>query len=111
GRPGRPGGLPGHEGPLGDSGALGWYPGHRPVIVDGRRSVLAFGALRPEARDVFWDAARLERAWGGGSRVWVVSVRAPAASVVARLPGARLVAASGGRWLWVNSVGGAPGAP
>jgi hypothetical protein len=94
-----------HEGPLENSGALEWYSGRRAVIVDGRRSVLAFGALRPEARDVFWDRTRLEQAWGGG-RVWVVSVRAPAASVVAGLPGARLVAASGGRWLWVNSCGG-----
>src|SRR5439155_371834 len=102
----RPDDLLVHEGPLENSGALEWYTGHRPVIVDGRQSVLAFGALRPEARDVFWDAARLERAWGGGSRVWVVSLRAPGASVVTRLPGARLVAASGGRWLWVNSVGG-----
>src|SRR5439155_1159594 len=60
----RPDDLLVHEGPLENSGALEWYTGHRPVIVDGRQSVLAFGALRPEARDVFWDAARLERAWG-----------------------------------------------
>src|SRR5207247_948107 len=102
----RPDDLLVHEGALENSGALEWYTGHRPVIVDGRRSVLAFGALRPEARDLFWDAARLEKAWGGGSRVWVVSLRAPGASVVPRLPGARLVAASGGRWLWVNAIGG-----
>ena len=50
---------------------------------------------------MFWDAARLAKAWEAG-RVWVVSVRPPEASVVARLPGARLVFASGGRWLWVN---------
>jgi len=31
-----------------------------------------------------------------------VSVRSPERSMVAGLPGARLVAASGGRWLWVN---------
>ena len=91
-----------HEGPIENSGALEWYSGRRAVIVDGRRSVLAFGALRPEARDVFWDGARLRDAWLGGRRVWVVSVRSPARSVVAGLPGARLVAAAGGRWLWVN---------
>src|SRR2546428_4736510 len=73
----------------------------RAVIVEGQKSVLAFGARRPEARDVFWDGARLAKAWEAG-RVWVVSVRPPEASVVARLPGARLVFASGGRWLWVN---------
>ena len=64
--------------------------------------MLAFGALRPEARDVFWERARLRDAWLGGRRVWVVSVRAPERSVVAGLPGARLVTAGGGRWLWVN---------
>ena len=90
-----------HEGPLENSGALEWYSGRRAVIVEGQKSVLAFGARRPEARDVFWDAARLAKAWEAG-RVWVVSVRPPAASVVARHPGARLVFASGGRWLWVN---------
>ena len=90
-----------HEGPLENSGALEWYSGRRAVIVEGQKSVLAFGARRPEARDVFWDAARLAKAWEAG-RVWVVSVRPPEASVVARLPGARLVFASGGRWLWVN---------
>src|SRR5439155_522568 len=31
-----------HEGPLENSGALEWYAGRRPVIVDGRRSVLGF---------------------------------------------------------------------
>jgi 4-amino-4-deoxy-L-arabinose transferase-like glycosyltransferase len=94
--------LVAHEGPIENSGALEWYSGRRAVIVDGRRSVLAFGARRPEARDLFWDGARLRDAWLGGRRVWVVSVRAPEQSVVAGLPRARLVAAAGGRWLWVN---------
>ena len=91
-----------HEGPLENSGALEWYAGRRPVIVDGRVSVLAFGALRPEARDRFWDEARLRRAWAAG-RVWLVSVRPPERSVAGRLPGARLLAGAGGRWLWVNA--------
>jgi hypothetical protein len=101
-RQARPDDLIVHEGPLENSGALEWYSGRRPVIVDGRRSVLAFGALRPEARDVLWDEAQLRDAWLGRRRVWVVSVRSPERSVVARLPGARLVAATGGHWLWVN---------
>jgi len=71
------------------------------VILEGQKSVLAFGARRRDARDAFWDAARLATAWGT-ARVWVVSVRPPEASVVAALPGARLVFADGGRWLWVN---------
>jgi len=93
-----------HEGPIENSGALEWYAGRRPVIIDGRRSVLGFGAERPEARDLFWDAARLRGAWASGRRVWVVSVRSPARSVVADLPGARLLGVSGGRSLWVNEI-------
>jgi len=93
-----------HEGPLENSGALEWYAGRRPVILDGRRSVLGFGAERPEANDVFWSADRLREAWTGGRRVWVVSVRSPARSLVADLPGARLLAVTGGRALWVNEL-------
>src|SRR5438132_531576 len=93
-----------HEGPIENSGALEWYSGRRPVIVDGLRSVLGFGAERPESRDLFWDAARLRQAWTGGRRVWVVSVRSPGRSVVADLPGARLLGVSGGRALWVNEI-------
>ena len=93
-----------HEGPIENSGALEWYSGRRPVIVDGQRSVLGFGAERPESRDVFWDAARLREAWTSGRRVWVVSVRSPAHSMVAGLPGARLLGVAGGRALWVNEI-------
>jgi Dolichyl-phosphate-mannose-protein mannosyltransferase len=93
-----------HEGPIENSGALEWYAGRRPVIIDGRRSVLGFGSERPEARDLFWDATRLRDAWASGRRVWVVSVRSPARSVVADLPGARLLGVSGGRSLWMNEI-------
>ena len=93
-----------HEGPIENSGALEWYAGRRPVIIDGRRSVLSFGSERPEARDLFWDTTRLRDAWASGRRVWVVSVRSPARSVVADLPGARLLGVSGGRSLWVNEI-------
>jgi hypothetical protein len=93
-----------HEGPIENSGALEWYSGRRPVLVDGRRSVLGFGAERPESRDLFWDAARLREAWTSGRRVWVVSVRSPAHSLVADLPGAHLLGVAGGRALWVNEI-------
>ncbi len=93
-----------HEGPIENSGALEWYSGRRPVIVDGQRSVLGFGAERPESRDLFWDAARLREAWTSGRRVWVVSVRSPTQSMVAALPGARLLGVAGGRALWVNEI-------
>jgi 4-amino-4-deoxy-L-arabinose transferase-like glycosyltransferase len=93
-----------HEGPIENSGALEWYSGRRPVIVDGRRSVLGFGAERPESRDLFWDADRLREAWTSGRRVWVVSVRSPGQSMVAGLPGARLLGVAGGRTLWMNEI-------
>jgi hypothetical protein len=93
-----------HEGPIENSGGLEWYSGRRPVIVDGRKSVLGFGADRPESRELFWDAARLRQAWTSGRRVWVVSVRSPGRSMIADLPGARLLGVSGGRALWVNEI-------
>ncbi|HKQ62309.1 MAG TPA: hypothetical protein VJS92_13540, partial [Candidatus Polarisedimenticolaceae bacterium] len=93
-----------HEGPIENSGGLEWYSGRRPVIVDGTKSVLGFGAERPESRELFWDAARLRQAWTSGRRVWVVSVRSPGRSMIADLPGARLLGVSGGRALWVNEI-------
>jgi 4-amino-4-deoxy-L-arabinose transferase-like glycosyltransferase len=91
-----------HEGPVENSGALEWYLGRRPVIVDGRRSVLGFGATFADAASVFWDGERLRRAWAGDGRVWLVSTRPPDRSLARDLPGARLVLAAGGRWLYVN---------
>lgn len=91
-----------HEGPLENSGALEWYAGRRPVIVDGRRSVLGFGATRPEAEATFWTAERLRAAWTADRRVWLVTVRTPERSVVGTLPGARLVREAGGRRLYTN---------
>ena len=91
-----------HEGPLENSGALEWYSRRRPVIVDGGRSVLAFGATLDGGGEIVWEPARLRRAWESERRVWVVTTRTPEGSVTAGLPGARLVAASGGRRLYVN---------
>jgi hypothetical protein len=102
-REARPADLVVHEGPIEATGALEWYSGRRSVIVDGRRSVLAFGSTRDDARDVFWDASRLREVWAApGARVWIVSVRAPDRSVAPSLPGARLVLAGGGRWLYAS---------
>jgi hypothetical protein len=91
-----------HEGPIEATGALEWYSGRRPVIVDGRRSVLGFGATRADARDVFWDAARLRAVWQSGRRVWIVTTREPARSLAASLPGARVAVAAPTRWLYVG---------
>jgi len=94
-----PGDVLAHEGPIEQSGALEWYSGRRPAIVDGRRSVLAFGATRPEGARLFWTAADLERAWRE-QRVWIVTTRSPEHSLAARLPDARLIGTFGGRWLY-----------
>ena len=91
-----------HEGPLEDSGALEWYAGRRPLIVDGRRSVLGFGATLDTAGSIFVDEPALARLWQGGRRVWLVTTRAPDHSVARSLPGARMVLAAGGRVLYVN---------
>ena len=91
-----------HEGPIENAGAFEWYSGRRPVMVDGRRSVLGFGATQPQARDSFWDDAELSRAWSGPRRVWLVTGRPPERSVVARLGGAQLIAVGGGRRLYAN---------
>jgi hypothetical protein len=91
-----------HEGPLEDSGALEWYSGHRPVIVDGLRSVLGFGANRAESRDVFWARPRLAAAWREERRIWLVTARTDEASIIGVLPRPRLVASAGGRRLYVN---------
>jgi 4-amino-4-deoxy-L-arabinose transferase-like glycosyltransferase len=91
-----------HEGPLENAGALEWYGGRRPVIVDGRRSVLGFGATTAGAAEMFWDGARLEQSWRGPRRVWLLTGRPRDRSVVGRLPDARLVAAGGGRRVYVN---------
>ena len=98
----KPGDLLVHEGPLENSGALEWYSGVRPVIVDGRRSVLAFGASRPDGADSFWDVDRLGAAWHGPRRVWLVTGRRSDVSLVATLPSPRLVTSAGGRRLYVN---------
>jgi hypothetical protein len=90
------------EGPLENAGAFEWYAGRRPVIVDGRLSVLGFGAARPDAPDVFWDAARLEAAWRGPRRIWFLTGRPLEQSVLARVPEARIIAGGGGRRLYVN---------
>jgi hypothetical protein len=91
------------EGPIENAGALEWYGGLRPVIVDGRRSVLAYGASQASgAAEVMWDGARLLQEWQGPRRLWLITARPLEQSVVGRLPEARLVTAGGGRRLYVN---------
>ena len=51
---------------------------------------------------MLWQTPRLQQAWLGPQRVWLVTGRPPELSVIAALPDPRLVAAGGGRRLYVN---------
>ena len=93
-----------HEGPIESSGALEFYSGRRPILLDARRSVLGFGATFPEAGPAFWDGERFRRV--------VLSARS-CSSPRAHLPGiirslpdgsACMVAARNGRWLYANTA-------
>ena len=99
-----PGDLLVHEGPIENSGALEWYSGRRPALLDARRSVLGIGATYPDAAETFWDAGDLARAWQSGRRVFLVTPRAPEQSTVASLPPgtAHLLEVRNGRWLYSN---------
>lgn len=99
-----PGDLLVHEGPIENSGALEFYSGRRPVLLDAHRSVLGMGATYPEASGMFWTFGDLARAWLGDRRVFLVSLLGPGQSAVAALPPERLhvVARVDGRWLYSN---------
>ena len=93
-----------HEGPLENTGSL-LLTTKAPVrVVDGLQSNLAFGATFPDSRELFWDAPRLQEAWTGARRVFLVTGVDPARSVVRGLPPTRLhlLARGGGRSLYSN---------
>jgi 4-amino-4-deoxy-L-arabinose transferase-like glycosyltransferase len=93
-----------HEGPLENTGSLLLRVRGPVRVVDGLQSNLAFGATFADARDLFWDSPRLQVAWGGPTRVFLVSGVDPARSVVRALPAANVhvIARGGGRWLYSN---------
>ena len=91
-----------HEGALENSASL-LLAIDRPVhVVDGLQSTLAFGATFPEAREVFWSTTRLQEAWAGPGRCFLVSTVAPERSVAHSLAPRHLLAQGGGRWLYSN---------
>ncbi|OGK88168.1 MAG: hypothetical protein A2X52_02410 [Candidatus Rokubacteria bacterium GWC2_70_16] len=104
-RLGRGGAVVVHEGPIENSGALEFYSGRRPILLDARRSVLGFGATFPEAAPTFWDGERFSREWLSDRALLLLTPRAPASSLVRSLPAgsARLLAARNGRWLYANA--------
>ena len=97
-----PGVLLAHEGAIENSGALEFYSGRRPVLVDARRSVLGIGATFPDAAGTFWTADELAAAWLSGLPILLVTTREPTGSVVSTLPSdrVRLLRAENGRWLY-----------
>ncbi len=95
-----------HEGSIENSGALEFYSGRRPVLLDGRRSVLGFGATFPEASETFWDAERFRREWLQDRRLVLVTTRSPSSSAIGILPPerVRLLSRQNGRWLYDNGA-------
>lgn len=93
-----------HEGPIENSGALEFYAGLRPAILDGRVSVLGFGSTFAEARDTFWERPRLAEAWRSSRRIFLLTTRDPERSAVRdlSLSGIHRLAVGGGRWLYSN---------
>ena len=99
-----------HEGPIEASGALELYSGRRPALLDGTRSVLAFGATFADARDTFWSAERFKEAWLSGRPMFLVTPRAPERSVIAGLPPdrVRLLLSHNGRRLYASAGAAQP---
>ena len=91
-----------HEGSLDNSASLLLRMPGPIFLVHGRPSNLAFGATFPDARDIFWDPPRLEAAWAGPDRCFLVSAVTPARSVVRALTPVHLIAQASGRWLYSN---------
>jgi 4-amino-4-deoxy-L-arabinose transferase-like glycosyltransferase len=93
-----------HEGSLEYSAALPFYTGRRVVVVNGERGDLDIASRRPEASGWFLDTAGLAQRWQEGPRMFLVTQRPRAQSVVAALPSGTVHALGqyGSRWLYSN---------
>jgi len=93
-----------HEGALEASASILLVVREPVRVVNGLQPNLAFGAALAEAREVFWDSPRLERAWAAPSRAFLISSVDPGRSVVRALSPAsvHLIAEAGGRRLYSN---------
>src|SRR5207253_334633 len=93
-----------HEGSLEYSAALPFYTGRRVVVVNGERGDLDIASRRPEARGWFLDTAGLAQRWREGPRMFLVTQRPRAHSVVAALPSetVHVLGRYGSRWLYSN---------
>lgn len=93
-----------HEGPLENGASVLLFIDQHVRVVNGVRSNLAYGATFPEARDRFWDGARLQREWATPGRRFLITGVDPARSVVRMLPPGTVhtIMRAGGRWLYSN---------
>jgi len=98
------------EGPIENAGAVEFYSGHRPVLLDSTRSVLGIGSTFEDASTTFWSPSRFTEAWASARPPYLLTTRTPAHSIVATLaPGSvELLFAHNGRWLYRHRA--APGA-
>jgi 4-amino-4-deoxy-L-arabinose transferase-like glycosyltransferase len=109
-----PGDLLVLEGPIENAGAVEFYSGRRPVLLDAARSVLGIGATFADAAETFWSAPRFAEAWASARPPYLLTTREPRQSIVASLPprSVRLLFAHNGRWLYgrapVADAGPAP---
>ena len=106
-----PGDLLVLEGPIENAGAVEFYSGHRPVLLDAARSVLGIGSTFADAAGTFWSAPRFAEAWASARPPYLLTTREPGRSIVASLPpeSARLLFAHNGRWLYGRAPEAEPG--
>jgi 4-amino-4-deoxy-L-arabinose transferase-like glycosyltransferase len=97
-----PGDLLVLEGPIENAGAVEFYSGHRPALLDAARSVLGIGSTFADAAGIFWSAPRFTEAWASPRPPYLLTTREPGRSIVAALPpgSVRLLFAHNGRWLY-----------
>lgn len=90
------------EGPIENAGAVEFYSGRRPVLLDASRSVLGIGSTFADAAETFWGAPRLVEAWASARPPYLLTTREPDRSIVASLPPdtVQLLFAHNGRWLY-----------
>jgi len=104
-----PGDLLVLEGPIENAGAVEFYSGHRPVLLDAARSVLGIGSTFADAAGTFWSAPRFAEAWASARPPYLLTTREPGRSIVGSLSreSARLLFAHNGRWLYGRAPAGA----
>jgi 4-amino-4-deoxy-L-arabinose transferase-like glycosyltransferase len=86
---------------------VAFYTHRRVLLYNASGSNLRFGSRYPDAPKTFYDDADFLRLWSGPGRVLLVVPEDKDREVRARLPehGARILAASGGKTVYVNRAG------